>query len=990
MLALLLMAGIANAQEARKAPVKKDFSSSCIDLGKAKANGLANKNSRTKVAHENLAVEPNRDQQITEVRVNGYESPMTGWNSQEHMSFTIPAGVNYSILSYGWWDDDEDQEFYGTFVLGTNYSAGITLSANSGYYFAENCTFYLNNQQTFVDNMWSYVDEEDNTIAYIWSLPVPAATDGIIDFETGNFSQYPFDNSGSEYPWVVADVQNGCDNGSQYCIKSSNAAVSNSSSTIEATYNYTSDGFVNFDAKCMGETSWNGTVYDKCSFYIDDVEQFAYGAISSWNNYIFEVTAGSHIFKWAYTKDNSVNPTGDYFAIDNIFFGLGDPCIAPTSLNATCDFTNAALTWNGYSESFTLRYRILNATSSWTTITGITTSTYTLSDLESGTTYEVEIISDCDSQSPLTQTFTTMAHHEIQSTCKFYGYASYSLDGADWVSNYISFTMQNPTTVEVESAEIPSTHAASYALGYLWFITDEDGILGKALIDDEGNIGTPDTVATTGFVGFGTAISMSYNNADGKMYYIESDEGTHYLKYFDPMNATEGPTTVGAINEGANLFAINAEGEAYCISKVSGNLYRVNLDDASTVLVGNTGVSFNYVQSMAFDMETGELFWAQILSATTSGLYYVNTETGQAIPIGKVGGELGSEITGLFMVWGDVPVCEAPTTIDASNITETSALVTWDGEADNYILRYRVHTPNAQGHTYDFEGQDEISGMQGWTTIDSDGDENDWMWLAYGINFSYENAQHSGIAHLSSASYANQQILYPDNWLISPQYTVQEGDHASFWVKGQDPNYPSEHYAVFVSTTSNTDTTAFTKISEDLYSGSEYEFMSFDISAYAGQNIYFAIRHYNSSNMFRINIDDVTLGVPEYGEWHVISGITDNSYTITDLLPSTTYEVKVSTLCGDSEPKDFSTEHEGVNETENGINVWNRTGEIRIDIANDGNYTMNVVNILGQSVITSNVNGQGSHVVKHNLTSGVYVVTLSNNENSFSTKIVVR
>jgi hypothetical protein len=113
----------------------------------------------------------------------------------------------------------------------------------------------------------------------------------------------------SDYPWTIS--QNG-----NY-IQSSNAGVSSSESTISATATYPEDGTIAFDAECMGEGT--GTAWDKCIFTIDGVEQFAYGAnVSGWKHYSFDVAAGEHTFTWSYTKDGSVNPTGDYMAIDNV------------------------------------------------------------------------------------------------------------------------------------------------------------------------------------------------------------------------------------------------------------------------------------------------------------------------------------------------------------------------------------------------------------------------------------------------------------------------------------------------------------------------------------------------------------------------------------------------------------------------------------------------------------------------------------------------
>jgi hypothetical protein len=109
------------------------------------------------------------------------------------------------------------------------------------------------------------------------------------------------------YPWIVTDGY----------IKSSNAGVASSTSSISVTVTFPANGTVEFDAECMGEGTNN--YYDYCYFNIDDTRLLYAGAnISGWNHYTFDVTAGQHTFTWSYTKDNSVNPTGDYFAIDNV------------------------------------------------------------------------------------------------------------------------------------------------------------------------------------------------------------------------------------------------------------------------------------------------------------------------------------------------------------------------------------------------------------------------------------------------------------------------------------------------------------------------------------------------------------------------------------------------------------------------------------------------------------------------------------------------
>ena len=141
------------------------------------------------------------------------------------------------------------------------------------------------------------------------------ATNNLADFETGKLNQAPFFSEG-EYPWSVTgeDAQSG-----GYSMKSGNKGVASSSSAISAMYLFETDGFIYFTAKCMGEGQ--GTGWDKCLFYIDGEQQFSYGALGDiWSSYSFPVKAGMHTFKWEYTKDSSIDPTGDGFFVDNIYF----------------------------------------------------------------------------------------------------------------------------------------------------------------------------------------------------------------------------------------------------------------------------------------------------------------------------------------------------------------------------------------------------------------------------------------------------------------------------------------------------------------------------------------------------------------------------------------------------------------------------------------------------------------------------------------------
>jgi hypothetical protein len=130
-------------------------------------------------------------------------------------------------------------------------------------------------------------------------------------------------NNDATYPWVVVN-----ENGS-YVMKSSNGGNASTTSTISATYDLNNTGSISFDALCMGEGT--STIWDKCIFSIDGVQQFSYGAnVAGWNNYSYDLNPGTHTFTWSYSKDSSVNPTGDYFMVDNVTVtGMGDPLPEP-------------------------------------------------------------------------------------------------------------------------------------------------------------------------------------------------------------------------------------------------------------------------------------------------------------------------------------------------------------------------------------------------------------------------------------------------------------------------------------------------------------------------------------------------------------------------------------------------------------------------------------------------------------------------------------
>ena len=623
----------------------------------------------------------------------------------------------------------------------------------------------------------------------------------------------------------------------------------------------------------------------------------------------------------------------------------------------------AMVSWEGHADSYILRYKPESG-SSWTTLTNITGLTYTITGLPVGNSI-VEVAPDCDPTNFISATFSVV---EVLSTANWYGYASYTPNGANWSYQFISFSMQDPATVTAATATSDgSYYAAAYANGYVWAIDANNNNLNRALLDNSNRtISNFETVVSE--IDSETVASMSYNPVDNRMYYIT---GTS-LKSFHP-ESPENISEIGALGHTLQTLAINNSGAAYGVERSTGDLYQVNLTDATLTFVGNTGLNCNYVQSMAFDLTTGELFWAQIYSSSDIGLYKVDPTTANTCFLGQIGSH-GAELTGLFMGDDNQPSCIAPVNTTVSEVGPYSANISWVGPTGSNEWEYQystsadfstntvsdfVNNPHVQltgltpettyyvrvrtfcgtmgasywtgtksftttvpcpapydltssditgnsvnigwtgfGEEYTLEyrkrnvqfSDDFENGLDQWTLIDADGDGHNWHTLA--------TTGGSNVA-VSESYVSGEGALTPDNWLVSPQ--MELGDMVSFWATGVS-SWPDEHFAVYVSTT-GTDLADFSQVSEEFVATGSYKKYTIDLSAYAGQQGYVAIRHFNVTDMYYLVVYNFTVLASE--PWQTVT--TDNSsMVLRGLSPETYYEARLQSYCGSDGTSDWS------------------------------------------------------------------------------------
>ena len=178
---------------------------------------------------------------------------------------------------------------------------------------------------------------------------------------------------------------------------------------------------------------------------------------------------------------------------------------------------------------------------------------------------------------------------------------------------------------------------------------------------------------------------------------------------------------------------------------------------------------------------------------------------------------------------------------------------------------FAIVCANAQVYVYQEDFENGLPAT--WQNIDNDGDSFSWIIVDTAND---KMAPHTGLYSVSSASFDNPSttVLHPDNWLITdsiliPQVIVN-GQVApvtlSWWDAAQDPNYPSDHYEIYISTTGNTvahftTPAVFTKT----LSTSSWTNETVDLTAYAGQKIYIAFVHNKCSDEFMMKIDDIEI-----------------------------------------------------------------------------------------------------------------------------------
>lgn len=110
-------------------------------------------------------------------------------------------------------------------------------------------------------------------------------------------------------------------------------------------------------------------------------------------------------------------------------------------------------------------------------------------------------------------------------------------------------------------------------------------------------------------------------------------------------------TAVSALSTYFITLACSPEGVLYALDE-QGNLHTIDKTNGTTQLVGATGLTPRYAQTMAFDGQTGKLYWAYS-GVNDAALFEVNPSSARAYKIDDMPG--GEQLAGLFVKSTPVP-----------------------------------------------------------------------------------------------------------------------------------------------------------------------------------------------------------------------------------------------------------------------------------------------------------------------------------------------
>ena len=786
-------------------------------------------------------------------------------------------------------------------------------------------------------------------VEWSWSEIVPQSV--VIDFETGDFSQGNFIND-DEYPWeITQDAYEG-----NYAAKSSNEGVDGDEHFLTLEVDVPYDATMSFYHKVSSEWAYDGGV-----FYIDGQSKASMtGTDKDWEYVEVAVSAGKHTYAWGYFKDESDFDGEDTYWVDNIVPFAPREEITEGWLHYDDGvFANAAGMGNVGSDNYwavsfpdmsayagqtltkvaTMIYQGSNVTAS--VCLGGTDAPGTVMATKSFTAtpeqvVEVELDTPVaiDGTQPLWIVMycndgvypAAASQYCGDPNSSWFGFNDEWAPASDWGLSPMSWIIRgyvedaNGRTVAISQGDLaPMATTADKVMAF----TPE-----KKMI-----VGTPARTPRSEGYTYNLYKQNVFTNGEAGLV----AEGLIDTVYVDNTWATD---EVGIYQWGVAVVTggndpVNPVGNIVWSNTIDKDMFttvnvavELNTDDnvrGTEVTLANVNEP-EYVYETVLDA-TGTYTWNEFRRGTYEFTVY------------KKGYESSATAEVVEILDETALTCTLTEIISAANnlYVSPTGWAKWEGE--------KVIT---KGDEFIFGFEDGT--MDGWVTYDVDGDDFTWkhVWDFWGEDYGYNSN-----ASILSASYTNELgPLYPDNYIVTEEkYLIGGASQLTFMVSPFDDNYPNEYYGVAVSTTGNTPDDlemiweetfmpgkgatreAGATRAQNITREGNWYFRTVDLSAFEGQEVYIALRHFNCTDQYIFFIDDITLtnatkssrAIESYTV--LLNGVeeatvTDLHYRHEDVTAGETYTTTViaNFASGSSDPVEYTwtavacDEYEGVSD----------------------------------------------------------------------------
>ncbi len=737
------------------------------------------------------------------------------------------------------------------------------------------CASGTMNADTVAEVYAKQLSNEQVEVVWSWDKIVPQAT--FIDFETGDFSQGNFVNDPT-YPWeITQDAYEG-----NYAVRSTNKGVDGGEYFLNLEVDVPYDAVMSFYHKVSSEWSFDGGV-----FYIDGQSKASMtGTDKDWEYVEVAVSAGKHTYTWGYFKDGEFAEGEDTYWVDNIV------PFAPRE--------EIAEGWLHYDNGVLLNAAgmgSVGADNYWAVsfpdmsqYAGQTLTKIAMM-LHNGTNVKASVClggTDAPGTVMATQDFAASPGEIVEIELD----TPVAIDGTEplWIVMYCN-DGEHPAAAS-EYCGDPNGSWFGYndvwKPAHEWNLSPMTWIL-RAYVEDatgrtvalsQGDFECVDTntanvslksVSSEKRIIVGTPSRATRSEHTFNLYkkniFTDTEaeliaEGLDDMEFVDDTWAT---AEAGLYQWGVEVADVNS-GKADRAAIVWSNTLDKNMFTTVEVQVElNTDESTNNTEVTLLNVNEPEYIYNVILDATGTYKWDKFRKGTYKYTVHKEGYESNATEKIVEILDDTTLTCTLLETITAANnlYVSPTGWAMWEGEK---VV--------SKGDEFVFDFEDAT--MDGWVTYDVDGDDFTWKHVDtfWGLNYGYNSN-----GSILSASYTNELgPLHPDNYIVTEKkYLIGGASQLTFMVSPYDEVFPHEHYGVAVSTTGNTPEDMEMIWEETLLADkgntrnvdavrgqnnnriNNWYLRTIDLSAFEGQEIYIALRHFDSYDEYIFFIDDISL-----------------------------------------------------------------------------------------------------------------------------------